>query len=75
MSANFLAVGIVSVRPIAETHSYMCVGIGTNEVLSHNTYSQEGGKWKHFWLGDVVGMLLGGRRMQQPTINGSGKSD
>jgi hypothetical protein len=34
-----------------------------------------GGNWKRFWLGDVVGMLLGGRRMQQPTINGSGESD
>jgi hypothetical protein len=35
----------------------------------------EGGKWKRFQLGDVVGMLLGGQRMQQPTINGSGESD
>jgi hypothetical protein len=29
--------------------------------------------WKRFQLGDVVGMLLGGQRMQQPTFNGSGK--
>ena len=35
----------------------------------------EGGNWKRFWLGDVAGMLLGGWRMQQPTINGSGESD
>ena len=34
MSANFLAVGVVSVRPIADTHSYMYVGIGTNEVVT-----------------------------------------
>ena len=34
MSANFLAVGVVSVRPIADTHSYINVGIGTNEVVT-----------------------------------------
>ena len=34
MSANFLAVGVVSVRPITDTHSYMYVGIGTNEVVT-----------------------------------------
>jgi hypothetical protein len=34
MSANFLAVGVVSVRPIADTHSYMYVGNGTNEVVT-----------------------------------------
>ena len=34
MSANFSAVGIVSVRPIADTHSYMYIGIGTNEVVT-----------------------------------------
>jgi hypothetical protein len=34
MSANFSAVGIVSVRPIADTHSYMYVGIGTNKIVT-----------------------------------------
>ena len=34
MSANFSAVGVMSVRPIADTHSYMYVGIGTNEVVT-----------------------------------------
>jgi hypothetical protein len=33
------------------------------------------GNCKHFQLGDVVGMLLGGRRTQQPTINRSGKGN
>ncbi len=103
-SANFSAFGVVSVRPIADTHSYMSVGIGTNEVVTHtenlewlpnlqplifcslsrtrpvltlskSKYVQEGGNWRCFRLGDVVDMLLGGRRMQQPTINRSGKSN
>ena len=39
MSAIFLAVGVVSVRPIADTHSYMCVGIGTNEIVT--TYEEK----------------------------------
>ena len=34
MSANFLAVGVVSVRPIADTHSYMYVGISIDEVVT-----------------------------------------
>jgi hypothetical protein len=34
MSANFSAVGVVSVRPIADTHSYIYVRIGTNEVVT-----------------------------------------
>ena len=34
VSANFLAVGIMSVRPVADTHSYMYVGISTNEVVT-----------------------------------------
>jgi hypothetical protein len=34
MSANFSAVGIVSVRPVADTHSYMYVGISTDEVVT-----------------------------------------
>ena len=34
MSANFSAVGVVSVRPIANTHSYMDVGISIDEVVT-----------------------------------------
>ena len=34
MSANFLAVGIVSVRPVADTHYYMYVGIIIDEVVT-----------------------------------------
>ena len=34
MSANFSAVGIMSVRPVADTHSYMYVGISTDEVVT-----------------------------------------
>ncbi len=34
MSANFSAVGVVSVRPIANTHSYMDIGISINEVVT-----------------------------------------
>jgi hypothetical protein len=34
MSANFLAVGVVSVRPVADTHSYMYVGISIDEVVT-----------------------------------------
>ena len=32
MSANFSAVGVMLVRPVADTHSYMYVGISTDEV-------------------------------------------
>ena len=39
MSANFSAVGVVSVRPIANTHSYIYVRIGTNKVVT--TYKDE----------------------------------
>ena len=42
VSANFLAVGVMSVRPVADTHSYMYVGISTNEVVT--TY-----KDKNIW--------------------------
>jgi hypothetical protein len=35
MSANFSAVGVVSVRPVADTHSCMYVRISTNEVVIH----------------------------------------
>ena len=34
MSANFSAVGVVSVRPIADTHSYMYVGISIDEAVT-----------------------------------------
>jgi hypothetical protein len=34
MSANSSAVGVVSVRPIADTHSYMYVGISIDEVVT-----------------------------------------
>ena len=34
MSANFSAVGVVSVRPIVDTHTYMYVGTGTNKVVT-----------------------------------------
>jgi predicted RNA-binding protein (virulence factor B family) len=34
MWANFSAVGVVSVRPIADTHSYMHVGISIDEVVT-----------------------------------------
>jgi hypothetical protein len=37
--------------------------------------SPRGGNWKRFQLGDVVGVLLGGQRMQQPTISGSDEGD
>ncbi len=35
MSANFSSVGVVSVRPVADTHSWVYVGISTNEVVTH----------------------------------------
>ena len=34
MLAIFSAVGVVSVRPIAETHTYMYVGISIDEVVT-----------------------------------------
>jgi hypothetical protein len=34
MSAIFLAVGVVSVRPIVDTHTYMYVGISIDEVVT-----------------------------------------
>ena len=34
MSANFWAVGVVSVRPVADTHSYIYVGISTDEIVT-----------------------------------------
>jgi hypothetical protein len=37
MWANFLAVGVVSVRPIADTHSYVYVGISIDEVVTTYT--------------------------------------
>ncbi len=40
MSANFSAVGVVSVRPIADTHQY--VGIGTNKVVTHTKIRKSG---------------------------------
>ena len=36
MLANFLAVGVVSVRPVANTHSYMSVGISTDDVVTYD---------------------------------------
>jgi len=39
MSANFLAVGVVTVRSVADTHSYMYIGISTDEVVT--TYEVE----------------------------------
>jgi len=42
-------------------------------TLSKSKEVQECGNWKHFQLGDVVGMLLGGGRMQQPTFNKKGR--
>ena len=42
-SANFSAVGVVSVRPVADTHSYMHVGIGTNEVVTTPTKIRKSG--------------------------------
>jgi hypothetical protein len=35
MLANFSAVGIMSVRPVADIHSCTYVGISTNEVVTH----------------------------------------
>jgi hypothetical protein len=34
MSANFSAVSVMSVRPIANTHSYMYVGISIDEAVT-----------------------------------------
>ena len=34
MSANSSAVGVVSVRPIADKHTYMYVGISIDEVVT-----------------------------------------
>ena len=34
MSANFSAVGVMLVRPVADTHSYMYIGISTDEVVT-----------------------------------------
>ena len=49
MSANFSAVRVVSVRPVADTHSYMYVGISTDEVVT--TYED---KKKLVILSDLV---------------------
>ena len=38
MSANFSAVGVLLVRPIADTHSYKYVGISINGVVT--TYEE-----------------------------------
>ena len=38
MSANFSAVGVLLVRPIADTHSYKYVGISITEVVT--TYEE-----------------------------------
>ena len=35
MSATFSAVGVMSVRPVADAHSYMFVGISTDEVVTY----------------------------------------
>ena len=35
MSANFLSVGVVSLRPVADIHSYMNVGFSINEVVTN----------------------------------------
>jgi len=35
MSANFLSVSIMAVRPVANTHSCMKVGISFNEVVTY----------------------------------------
>ena len=43
MSANFSAVGVVLVRPVADTHSYMYVGIGTNKVVTTHTKIRKSG--------------------------------
>jgi hypothetical protein len=40
MLANFSAVGVVSVRPVADTHSYMYVGISTDEVVITYEYKK-----------------------------------
>ena len=43
MSAIFLAVGIVLVRPpVADTHSYMFVGISTDEVVTYEDKKKRG---------------------------------
>ncbi len=108
MSANVSSAGVVPVRPVADTHSCMNVGISINEVVTYEVkkklecltpivgrvviscrplrfchpfkdyttdkacnysnyvkISRRGGNWKRFQLGDVVGMLLGCRRMQE----------
>ena len=44
MSAIFLAVGVMSVRPVANTHSYVYIGISTDEVVTTN-------KDQKNWLG------------------------
>ena len=46
MSANFSAVGVVPVRPVAGTHSYMKVGISTDEVVT--TYKEDKKNWHPF---------------------------
>ena len=38
MSANFSSVGVLLVRPIADTHSYIYVGISIYEVVT--TYKE-----------------------------------
>ena len=43
MSAYFSAVGVVPVRPVAGTHSYMRVGISTDEVVT--TYKEDKKNW------------------------------
>ena len=39
MSANFLAVRVMSVKPVADTHSYVYIGISTDEVVT--TYKDQ----------------------------------
>jgi hypothetical protein len=34
VSANFSGVGVVSVRPVTDTHSCIGIGISTNEVVT-----------------------------------------
>jgi hypothetical protein len=51
MSAIFLAVGVVSVRPpVANTHSYMFVGIITDEVVTYEDKKKKGNAYRLFYI-------------------------
>ena len=62
MSANFSAVSVVSVRPVADRHSYMYVGIGTNKVVT--TYEDKT-IWNIYRLFYIISDFSASQRTRQ----------